>query len=109
MKPPVLTPVGHVPENLFVGLRNYVFHQQKTGGFLRAVLENDLQNAVARGDVFSLTALPDLVAFAEAHLPGSCWGDRERVKQWLEGKPQPARLCKFMELPDDFEHLNTED
>lgn len=74
------------PEGVKHSLNLYVEHRLHTGGFLKAVLENDLVGAVSRADRESLSSLGDIVAYVFNELPGDCWGNPEKVDQWLSSK-----------------------
>ncbi len=65
-------------------LRRYADHKTPTGGFLRAVLANDLMEAIGRGDVFNIQALPEICRYIYNDIPLSCWGSYENVDNWLE-------------------------
>lgn len=69
--------------NRFVpGLRRWVDSGIEPGGFLCAVLRNDLRDALARADYASATSIQDLVTYMERYLPGDCWGSPEKFEQW---------------------------
>ena len=72
-----------VPVHLREGLRRYVDEKVETGGFLRAVLENDLKEAVTRGDTASMDGLTCVVGYLFNQAPEACWGSKEAVKKWL--------------------------
>lgn len=61
----------------------YVEDRRPTGGFLRAVLENDLVKAVGRADTGALWNLKSIVNYIYNEIPGDCWGDKSKVKKWL--------------------------
>jgi len=70
--------------NLWPGLNRYMTHRIPTGGFLRAVLENDLRGTVTRispaipnSTIFILVTLLNNYASAES------WGSKEKVAAWL--------------------------
>ena len=68
-------------------LRNYVDHRIPTGGFLEAVLSNDLREAFGRADDGNRRDLFDIVRYCRWEIPGNCWGSREAVRAWLsDGK-----------------------
>lgn len=71
------------PQPLLDGLERYVNDKIPTGSFLRAVLENDLRDAVARADAESLKVLPGLVILVHMELPSECHGSPEAVAAWL--------------------------
>src|SRR5689334_13211518 len=68
-----------VPDHLLPGLQRYFEGRIATGSFLRAVLENDLRSAIARGDPTSFAALPTLVAWIERNAPPGSWGSADAV------------------------------
>ena len=77
-----------IPVALLSGLTRYVNDRIATGGFLRAVLENDLFGAHAKADPDSLAALPALMRYIYNEVePGTCWGSPEAVAAWLAEKP----------------------
>jgi len=61
------------------------YSQQKrpTGGFLRAVLANDLMQACVRADDINRHRLFELCCFVQNRLPYDCWGSYEKVDAWL--------------------------
>ena len=72
-----------IPEHLKGALDRYVNHRIRPGGFLEAVLSNDLFEAMARADVVSRECLFDICKYIYNELPGDCWGSRGRVERWL--------------------------
>ena len=76
-----------IPARLTEGLVRYRDGHIATGGFLRAVLANDLNDAVFRGDAESLLALPALVRWIRDELPADAWGSRVEVDRWLAPGP----------------------
>jgi hypothetical protein len=54
------------------------------GGFLTAVFENKLSEAVSRADFENMRAIPAIVAYLYNEIPGNCWGSPEKVKNWCE-------------------------
>lgn len=72
-----------VPAHLTEGLIAYVTDHRPTGGFLEAVLSNDLSLALKRADHKSLAGLVPLVHFIVHHFPAQCHGSRAKVIEWL--------------------------
>lgn len=70
----------HLP--LIDSLLEYVFNNCPTGGFLSAVLENDLSGAINRADLENRRCIADYVIFIWNYLPRDCWGSKERVDNW---------------------------
>lgn len=54
-----------------------------TGGFLMAVLRNDLKEACGRADMYNRERIVDIVAWLYNHTPMNCWGSPERVNAHL--------------------------
>jgi hypothetical protein len=73
-----------IPKHTFNGIKSYVETRVPPGDFLRAVLENDLSEAVARADVHNRAALADIVCVVYNYAPSCCWGDAATVKKWLK-------------------------
>lgn len=61
----------------------YVDHRIPTGGFLEAVLSNDLREAFGRADIQNRYLMFDIVSYLYSEVPSACWGSPERVKNWL--------------------------
>ena len=80
------------PEILKASLRAYC-DRRPTGGFLRAVLENDLKMAVLRADNDNVRLIPEIVAFAVETVPTVARGSKEAVRVWLA----TCRHCLVLE------------
>lgn len=65
------------------GLVRYKENRIPTGSFLRAILENDLKEAVSRGDHYNIWSIPALVSWCYNNLPSGSWGSPARVSAWL--------------------------
>ena len=64
-------------------LERYAKHHIPTGDFLRAVLENDLMEAIGRADDINKYRLHAICNYMYNQMPISCWGSKETVKDWL--------------------------
>ena len=73
-----------VPAHTAPGIICYWLEHRPTGGFLRAVLENDLLKAFRKADEDNLRHLKAIVRFVHFNLPVNCWGSPKKVKQWLK-------------------------
>lgn len=80
---------SNVPESLHAGLVEYFAARRPTGGFLRAVLENDLREAAVRADPFNRAWLADIVLFLNNYVPSPAWGSPAAVDAWL-ADPAPV-------------------
>lgn len=76
------------PERFIQALDRYVNFGIATGGFLRAVLENDLGEAVGRADDESLMALRPIYGVVFNCIPDPAHGSKEAVAAWLKREPR---------------------
>jgi len=65
-------------------LDRYVQHRIPPGGFLRAVLENDLMGAMGRADVINRENIFKICKYIYNELPGDTHGSPKIVKDYLE-------------------------
>jgi hypothetical protein len=72
-----------IPEHTLVTLKSYLDHRHHPGGFLEAVLTNDLFGAVMRADLQHKDALGAIVQYVYQTFPSSAYGDKERFWNWL--------------------------
>lgn len=80
MLTPALAPP--VPAAVQVALQRYFERGLDPGGFVRAVLENDLVQAVLRHD--GETDLVELVRWLWQAAPSDAWGSPAQVDAWSE-------------------------
>lgn len=66
------------------GLKRYVEEGIPVGGFLSAVISNDLREACGRADDYNLRVIPIYVAWLYNEAPGGCWGSKENMDAWIE-------------------------
>lgn len=72
-----------VPRHLRDGIVRYLINGTEPGGFLQAVLKNDLCMAVVRADRESRSGLAELVLWLYSEAPDKCWGSPERYHDWV--------------------------
>lgn len=71
-----------VPTHLQPGLLLWVEKGVRPGGFLSAVLSNDLFVAAQRGDELSFIGLPALCRFLTKHAPEGSFGSPQFYRNW---------------------------
>ncbi len=72
-----------VPETTLDSLKLYVDEGFHPGGFLEAVLSNDLFKAVQMADSENCVALVELVKYIYQNTPIAAQGSKEKVYQWI--------------------------
>ena len=75
-----------IPAHTKASLDRYVNDRIMPGGFLTAVLSNDLFGAVAHADRANLEALTEIVKYVYNELPSGCWGSKDIMWRWVENK-----------------------
>ena len=80
-----------VPERTLEALDNWAKSGQPPGGFVAAVLENDLADSVRRADSRNSAALVDIVRYLINELPRGCWGSFDKVATWGEARRAELR------------------
>ena len=73
-----------IPKRIIGGLENYVWYGTPTGGFLRAVLTNDLQGAINRGDPESMRVLREICQYVYNYVPSLIHGSDEAVSAHIK-------------------------
>lgn len=81
----------NIPQELIEGLILYRDEIIKPGGYLTAILENNLFDAVGKGDTVNLLVLKELCVYIYHELPGDIWGSKEIVEKYL-ANPIKAQL-----------------
>jgi hypothetical protein len=67
-------------------LENYLMHGLQPGGFVTAVLANNLRLATGRADHWNREILFKIVDEVTYKVPDLAWGNSIRVKEWLADK-----------------------
>jgi hypothetical protein len=77
-----------VPDRYWPGLQRYFVDSVRPGGFLEALLKNDLMVAVCKIDEDMFAELLPLVRFLYNFAPPRSHGSPDKVEAWLA---EPAR------------------
>lgn len=72
-----------IPEYMQEGITEYINHHVPTGGFLKAILENNLIRACDTADETNLWIIPVYVSYLYSCAPSACWGSPEKVAAWV--------------------------
>lgn len=83
---------SYLPEHMREGARDYVEKGEKPGGFLRAVLSNDLVEAFGYADATNYASMHLWARWLFNEAPADCWGSPAKVKAWL-AKFNPTGPC----------------
>jgi hypothetical protein len=67
-------------------VENYLMYGLEPGGFLTAVLSNNLFLASSRADHWNRQNLADITKMLYHNLPAGSFGDSQTVKDWLSDK-----------------------
>ena len=73
-----------IPERMRGAITRYIEARRIPGGFLQAVICNNLSEAVSRADDENIRNLPAYVNFFYNHAPSQCWGSPEKMIKWLK-------------------------
>jgi len=72
-----------IPDYMQAGLYDYLTKHVEPGGFLLAVLSNDLCETYVRADGTNFFCVPAYVSYLYNHAPSQAWGSPEKVAAWL--------------------------
>lgn len=96
----------NVPEHIRDGLENYLVHGIEPGGFLMAVLTNNLYGSVFSADSININRIPHIVSFLHT-VPSICIGNIENVRMWMNDtdgirsnyvkKLREGKICEALE------------
>ena len=75
-----------IPEHMVEAIYNYVELGIPPGGFLTAVLSNDLMGALGKADDQNMVSLPAWGRLLYNHIPGAAYGSVKAVNDWLKEK-----------------------
>lgn len=82
-----------LPEGLQGAMLRYIEERIPPGGFLRAVLSNDLLDAVCRADWLNKPSLVKIVEWVRDYAPHNCWGSPEAYERWISRREDDDPQC----------------
>ena len=82
IRPLDFTDYPMIPAHTQAALRRYVEQGSVPGGFLIAVLTNDLMGALAQADSDNILVLRDICTFVYNNVPSDAWGNDDKVYAW---------------------------
>jgi len=71
-----------LPLHMEKSLHDYIYFGRPVGGFLQAVIENNLQLAVGKADNSNIRYLPAFPAYLYMCCPADAWGSRGAYESW---------------------------
>ena len=79
-----MTTYDRIRTDIRVSLDRYAKDRVPVGGFLTAVLANDLMEAACRADAYNRYTLYEICMYVYNEMPANCHGSREAVRKWIE-------------------------
>ena len=71
-----------IPQRTMGGIDRYVEEGIHPGHFLKAVITNNLLEALERADNENISALYDIMKYFFNSTPSECWGSIENFNNW---------------------------
>jgi hypothetical protein len=71
-----------LPVHMREAIRGYIEDGGHIGGFLTALLSNDLVKTYGKADSGNREAIPIWIDFLYWEAPSPCWGSVEKVTKW---------------------------
>jgi len=81
-----------IPKRTLDEIGRYVEDRIPTGGFMKAVLENNLMESFGKADLENRWALFEIMSYLYSDVPMVAWGSPERVQIWLQNRPDGDRV-----------------
>lgn len=81
-----------LPKRLRSGAKRYIEQGIKPGGFLTAVIQNNLKEAVGKADDEMIRVIPSIVGWFYNEAPYDCWGSKNDMRKWIQLKDAEYRL-----------------
>lgn len=72
-----------IPEHTRNALLRYARNHIKAGGFIEALVSNDLMNAVGRADSVHKPIIGECVLWLMNQAPSGCFGSAAKYDEWI--------------------------
>ena len=72
----------NIPSHMHDGIVRYIERGHAVGGFLSALLSNDLMKAFDRADVENFRHMGDWAKYLHNCAPSDCYGSKEKFDAW---------------------------
>ena len=63
-----------IPDSTIRDIQQFAKQGIDPGGFVRAVLENNLKESFLMADEYNLPAMAEIVSYCRNQIPSMCWG-----------------------------------
>ena len=95
----------HITMECQEAIFGYLVYGWEPGGFLTAVMANDLYRAATVSDIANVDNLAYVAKFVVYALPQACYGNYDQIKNWLRltDEEREAMLVALDLLPDTFQ------
>lgn len=74
-----------IPKYMRNPLAEYVINHKSVGGFLKALLSNNLFETYEYADDNNIRNIPAYLNYLYNHAPSGCWGSLENYQAWIKG------------------------
>jgi hypothetical protein len=95
-----------MPQHMRAGMARWIVFGIRPGGFLTAVLHNDLFGALKQADDINMRSLPEIGMFLYNYAPSLCYGSQSKVSDWTGCAPKPEVV---QPLDDELDTIGKED
>lgn len=76
--------LSYIPEHMQEGMVDYITRGLRPGGFLSAVLSNDLMGALEKADYLNSTRIRQYGYYLFNYAPMGCYGSVENFNNWIK-------------------------
>lgn len=88
-----------IPDYMRDGLIAHILDGRPTGGFLTALLSNDLKETFNKADDVNQKVVYNYVFFLFNYAPRAAWGSPERVERWRKDGGYNGLIAKIEQSP----------